>query len=240
MVEEEKPAAAPEDSASAIVPEAEPSDLPDLAPTTSRRPQTRPDKPVVETPVEDPQVALDAQAEKDAKAEAEKQAKADEKAAQKAKEKADAQAKADAEAADKAALEAALADAASDAPAEDGGQTDIPEGPPMTAGEKEGIRVAIDKCWNIGNLSTAATRIKLTIRVQMNEDGTPRSDGIEMTGFEGGEAADAKQAFEAARRAVIRGVKGCGGKPGYDLDPAKYSEWNVINMTFDPSGLRLR
>ena len=74
----------------------------------------------------------------------------------------------------------------------------------------------------------------------MNEDGTPRSGGITMTGFEGGDQAAAQQAFEAARRAVMRGVKGCGGKPGYDLDPAKYSEWNVIVMTFDPSGLRLR
>ncbi len=239
VVQEEKPAAAPEDSASAIVPEAEPSDLPDLAPTSSRRPQTRPDKPVVETPTEDPQVALDAQAEKDAKAEAEKQAKADEKAAKKAQEKADAQAKADAEAT-QAAVDAALAAEVSDAPTQDGGQTDIPEGPPMTAGEKEGLRVAIDKCWNIGSLSTAATRVKVMLEVQMNEDGTPRSGGITMTGFEGGDQAAAQQAFEAARRAVMRGVKGCGGKPGYDLDPAKYSEWNVIVMTFDPSGLRLR
>ncbi|EKD61195.1 MAG: hypothetical protein ACD_54C00355G0002, partial [uncultured bacterium] len=123
---------------------------------------------------------------------------------------------------------------------QDGGQTDIPQGPPMTAGEREGVRVAINQCWNIGSLSTAAQRIKLVMRVEMTEEGTPISDSITMTGFEGGDEAAAQQAFEAARRAVVRGVKGCGGKPGYDLDPAKYGEWNVMNLTFDASGMRLR
>ncbi|WP_426033033.1 hypothetical protein [Cypionkella sp. TWP1-2-1b2] len=239
VVEEQKPAAAPEDAAAQTAPDAVATDAPELAPTASVRPRTRPDKPVVETPVEDPQVALDAQAEKDAKAEAEKQAKADEKAAKKAQEKADAQAKADAEAT-QAAVDAALAAEVSDAPVQDGGQTDIPEGPPMTAGEKDGLRVSINQCWNIGTLSTAAQRIKLTLRVEMKEDGTPDSNGITMTTFSGGDEAAAVQAFDAARRAVIRGVKGCGGKAGYDLDPAKYSEWNVMNLNFDASGMRLR
>lgn len=239
-VEEDKPAESPQDSATQTNPDAVAEDAPELPPTASRPPRTRPDKPVVETKVEDPQVALDAQAEADAKAEADKQAKADEKAAQKAKEKADAQAKADAEAADKAALEAALADAASDAPAEDGGQTDIPEGPPMTAGEKEGIRVAINKCWSIGSNSNASERVKVILRVEMTQEGKPIVNTITMTGFEGGDQAAADIAFESARRAVMRADKGCGGKPGYDLDPAKYGEWNVMNLTFDASGMRLR
>ncbi|GLS85629.1 cell envelope integrity/translocation protein TolA [Cypionkella aquatica] len=236
-VEEEKPAAAPQESAAQTAPDAVAEDAPELAPTSSRRPQTRPDKPVVEeTPTEDPQVAIDAQAAKDAKEKADKQAKADAKAAKDAAAKAEAQAAADAQ----AAVEAALAEGATDAPAQDGGQTDIPEGPPMTAGEKEGLRVSINQCWNIGTLSTAAQRIKLTLRVEMKEDGTPDSNGITMTTFSGGDDAAAAQAFEAARRAVIRGVKGCGGKAGYDLDPAKYGEWNVMNLNFDASGMRLR
>ena len=239
-VEEDKPAASPQDSATMTAPDAVATDAPELAPTASVRPQTRPDKPVVETPVEDPQVALDAQAEADAKAEADQQAEADAQAAQKAKEQSDAQAKADAEAADKSAIDAALADAASDAPAQDGGQTDIPEGPPMTAGEKEGIRVAINKCWNVSPISNAAQRVKLTLRIEMNEDGTPNSKSITMTNYSGGDDAAAAAAFDAARRAVIRGETGCGGKPGYDLDPAKYSEWNVMNLAFDASGMLMR
>ena len=110
----------------------------------------------------------------------------------------------------------------------------------MTAGEKDGVRVAINSCWNIGSLSSAAQRVKLVMRVEMNEDGTPIGPSIQMTSYEGGDDAAAQQAFEAAKRAVVRGVRGCGGKPGYQLDPAKYGQWNVMNLTFDASGMRLR
>ena len=109
----------------------------------------------------------------------------------------------------------------------------------MNAGQKEGIRVAINRCWNIGSLSTAAQRVKISMRVEMTEDGKPKSDTIEMVSFEGGDEAAAQQAFEAAKRAVVRGVKGCGA-PGYDLDPAQYGQWNVMNLIFDASGMRLR
>jgi hypothetical protein len=124
--------------------------------------------------------------------------------------------------------------------ASSGAASNIPEGPPMTAGEKDGVRSAINSCWNIGSLSSAAQRVKLVMRVEMNEDGTPIGSSIEMTGYEGGDDAAAQQAFEAAKRAVVRGVKGCGGKTGYELDPAKYGTWNVMNLTFDASGMRLR
>ncbi len=231
-VEENKPAAAPQESAAQTAPDAVKEDAPELAPTSSRRPQTRPDKPVVETPTEDPQVALDEQAAKEAKAKADAQAKADAKAAKEAKEKADAQAKADAEAADKAALEAALADAATDAPAQDGGQTDIPEGPPMSQGEIDGLHMAINKCWNVGTLSTEALNTTISVRAEMREDGTPSS--FTMTGYEGGSEAAAKAAFTAARSAVTRCAK------NFKLDPAKYGQWNVLNMTFDPNGMRMR
>ena len=132
------------------------------------------------------------------------------------------------------AREAAATEASS------GAASNIPEGPPMTAGEKDGVRSAINSCWNIGSLSSAAQRVKLVMRVEMNEDGTPIGSSIEMTGYEGGDDAAAQQAFEAAKRAVVRGVKGCGGKTGYELDPAKYGTWNVMNLTFDASGMRLR
>lgn len=241
---EDKPAAAPEETAQTIVPEAEKTDAPELAPTKSVRPQTRPKAPVpVEEPVVDPQIALDAQAEKDAQEKADKQAKADAKAAAKAEAEAEAQAEADAKAAQDA-IDAALADAtdepATEAQAQEGGQSDIPEGPPMSSGEIEGIRVGIGQCWSTGTLSTAAEGVALTLRVEMNQDGTPIKDSITMTNFSGGDEAAANQAFEAARRAVMRGVKGCGGKPGYQLDPEKYGQWNVMNLNFDNGGVRMQ
>ncbi|MES2436031.1 MAG: hypothetical protein V4586_19635 [Pseudomonadota bacterium] len=239
VIEKPQSATAPQDSETVIVPEADPTEAPTLAPTASVRPQTRPDKPVVETPTEDPQVAIDAQAEKDAKAKEAEQAKADKAAAKKAEEIADAQAKADAEAADQAAIDAALADAASDAPANDGGQTDIPEGPPMSAGEIDGIKSAINKCWNAGTLSSAAMRMTITVRVEMSPDGKPVSGSFELTGMTGGTQADSDALYTSARSAVSRAVKGCNGK-GLALDPAKFSEWQFMNLTFDPSGMRLR
>jgi hypothetical protein len=207
VVETTEPAAAPEESAAMVAPDATESDAPELAPTASRRPQSRPERQVQaeDAPEPDTQAAETPTEQTDAEAEA---------------------------------IAAALAEAAATDTAST--QTGLPEGPPMTAGEKDGVRVAINSCWNIGSLSSAAQRVKLVMRVEMNEDGTPIAPSITMTSYEGGDDAAAQQAFEAAKRAVVRGVRGCGGKPGYQLDPAKYGEWNVMNLTFDASGMRLR
>lgn len=208
VVETTEPAAAPEESAAVVAPDATENDAPELAPTASRRPQSRPERQVQAEDAPEPE----AQATEEAPAET-----------------------TDAEA---EAIAAALAEAA--ATETSSADQGLPEGPPMTAGEKDGVRVAINSCWNIGSLSTAAQRVKLVMRVEMNEDGTPIGPSIEMTSYEDGDAAAAQQAFEAAKRAVVRGVRGCGGKPGYQLDPAKYGQWNVMNLTFDASGMRLR
>ncbi|MFT7254284.1 MAG: hypothetical protein ACI81Q_001706, partial [Paracoccaceae bacterium] len=58
---------------------------------------------------------------------------------------------------------------------------------------------------------------------------------IRMIGSEGGSDAAARQAFEAARRAIIR----CGAS-GYNLPSDKYDQWRDIEMTFNPEGMRLR
>ena len=220
VVVEDLPAASPEEAAPVIVTEAvetEP-DAPQLAPTASRRPQSRPEQ-VADVPVEDPVVepVPDEQAAADAAAAADAQAASDAQAA-----------------ADAAAVEAALAEAA-DVPAEDTGAQDLPEGPPMSGSEIEGLRLAINKCWNVGQLSSAALRITVMLRVEMGENGKPNAGSIEMTGFEGGSAEDAARAFEAGKRAVMR----CSGE-GYDLPPEKYAEWSVLNLEFDPSGMRQR
>lgn len=205
VVTEDKPAASPQEAAPVIVTEAvdTQADAPQLAPTSSRRPQRRPEKPV-EKPVDPP---ADAPADP-----ATDQAAAD-------------------------AIAAALAEA-TDAPAETPADTgigqDLPEGPPMSGSEVEGLRIAINKCWNVGQLSTEAMRTVVTLRVEMSEAGKPTS--VEMTSFEGGTDASAQKAFEAGKRAVMR----CSGAKGYDLPPEKYRQWNVLNLIFDPAGMRLR
>lgn len=134
-----------------------------------------------------------------------------------------------------AALAEATAEPAADTAADTGANAaNIPEGPPMTGGEIEGLRIAINKCWVTSTLSTEAMNTTVTIRVELSEAGKPLS--IEMTDFEGGSAAAADRAFEAGRRAVMR----CAGPNGYDLPAEKYGQWNVLNLIFDPNGMRLR
>ena len=205
VVTEEKPAASPQEAAPVIVTEAvdTQADAPQLAPTSSRRPQARPEKPAtkpVDAPAESPAEPAPDQADADA-------------------------------------IAAALAEA-TDVPAADASETgagqNLPEGPPMSGSEVEGLRVAINKCWNVGQLSTEAMRTVVTLRVEMSEAGKPTS--VEMTGYEGGSEASAQKAFEAGKRAVMR----CAGAAGYDLPADKYGQWNVLNLIFDPAGMRLR
>ena len=41
-----------------------------------------------------------------------------------------------------------------------------PAGPPLTFGQREGLRVAVSQCWNVGSLSTEALRTIVTIAPQ--------------------------------------------------------------------------
>lgn len=127
-----------------------------------------------------------------------------------------------------AAVAAALADAARPAPA-------APSGPPLTAGEKDGLRLAVQQCWNVGSLSTDALRTTVTVAVTLGRDGRPDAGTIRMIGSEGGTAGAATQAFEAARRAIIR----CGAR-GFDLPAEKFDQWQNVEMTFNPERMRIR
>jgi hypothetical protein len=53
--------------------------------------------------------------------------------------------------------------------------------------------------------------------------------------FSGGSEAAAQQAYEAARRAIIR----CGVN-GYDLPEESYDHWRQVELVFNPEGMRLR
>lgn len=110
-----------------------------------------------------------------------------------------------------------------------------PSGPPLTGGERDALRVSVQRCWNVGSLSTDALRTTVTVGVEMGRDGRPDAGSIRMIGFEGGTQAAAQQAFGAARRAIIR----C-GTAGFPLPVEKYDHWRDIEMTFNPEGMRFR
>ena len=125
--------------------------------------------------------------------------------------------------------EDAIADALSEVLGQPEAEAPVPSGPPLSSGERESLRVAVSACWNIGALSTEAARTTVIVGLQMNQDGTPVIGSIRMLSASGGGDAAARQAFEAAKRAIIR----CGSR-GYDLPQEKYSQWQDIEMTFDP------
>jgi Cell division and transport-associated protein TolA (TC 2.C.1.2.1) len=143
-------------------------------------------------------------------------------------------------AAKKAAADAAVADAvASDAAKKPGGGSGgmgiAKNGPPVTAGEKEALIVDVKQCWNVGSLSTEAMKTSVTVLVDMQANGKPVTSSIRMTAHSGGSDAAAKQAFEAARRAIIR----C-GSDGFPLPAEKYGWWQQIEIVFDPSKMRMK
>ncbi len=108
-----------------------------------------------------------------------------------------------------------------------------PSGPPLTRGEKDGLRVAVSQCWNLGSSSTDALRTTVTVLVDMAETGRPQN--ITLKSSDGPTDSATRIAFEAAKRAVIR----CGSR-GYPLPVDKYGQWRQIEMTFDPTNMRIR
>jgi len=137
---------------------------------------------------------------------------------------------------DENAVNNALAEALGQGQAQTGGTDQgAPSGPPLTAGEKDALRVAVQNCWNVGSLSSEALRTTVVVSVTMSEDSRPVTSSIEMLSASGGSGSAAKQAYEAARRAIIR----CGAS-GFNLPKDKYDHWRNIEMTFNPERMRIK
>lgn len=111
------------------------------------------------------------------------------------------------------------------------GAEQVAGGPPLTAAEREGFRLAIKDCWNIGALSMEGAKTTVSIRFSMGPDGMPDPATMRLMGHSGGSPAGAQQAFEVGRRAII----GC-AKGGYPLPPQKYARWKDVIVDFRPDG----
>ena len=183
---EETPAA-PEEASDRIVTEAE--EVKTFAPASSKRPRTRPARPV--------RVAAEPSEEQP---EPENSS---------------------------SAIDAAVREVVEDTP--------VRRGPPLTGGEKDALKVAVGKCWNVGSLSTDALATTVVVSVEMEQSGKPITGSIQMVSASGGSEKGAKQAFEAARRAIIR----CGAR-GFPLPVEKFGDWRNIEMVFNPEGMQFR
>ncbi len=132
------------------------------------------------------------------------------------------------------AIRAAAAEAA-EAEAEAAGELEEPEtaasGPPMSAGEKDALKFAVQRCWNPPNGLANAGSLRVVLRVELDPDGKLVSAP---TLLEPATLTDStmEAAFESARRAIMR----CGSR-GYDLPREKYEHWRVLEVVFNPEGI---
>lgn len=126
----------------------------------------------------------------------------------------------------------AIAEDLAKALAEAASQPAAVEGPPMTGSETSGLVFAIQECWNVPvGLENDASNI-ITMSIKLNLDGTLEDEPRRIAPLSGS-AAGILQAFEAARRALIR----C--QP-YDLPAEKYETWREIEIVFNPQKMVLR
>ncbi|SDX65403.1 Cell division and transport-associated protein TolA [Ruegeria halocynthiae] len=125
--------------------------------------------------------------------------------------------------------------AINDALAEALGNGTEPSGPPLTSGEKDGLRVAVSQCWNVGSLSTDALKTVVVVAFSLTRDGKVVDGSLRMVNSSGGSDASAKQAYQTARRAILRCVR-----DGYDLPADKYAQWKDIEITFNPERMRIK
>lgn len=134
-----------------------------------------------------------------------------------------------------AAVAAAVADAPTDQTSETGGAGEAPTGPPMTQGEKDALRVAVSKCWNLGAVSTEAMNTVIVVSVSLSEAGKPDFASIRLLESSGGSDASAQVMLLAAQSAIMR----CGAS-GFPLPLDKYDQWKDLELVFDPRGMSLR
>lgn len=128
------------------------------------------------------------------------------------------------DAAVQAALEAALSSATET----------VPTGPPMSSGEKDALRIAVQACWNVDPGARWA-QTTVTVAMNMTQDGKVVGSSLRMIASEGGDASTVDAAFGAARRAILL----C-QKDGYPLPPEKFGQWQEIEITFNPERMRIR
>ncbi|MDH3263430.1 MAG: cell envelope biogenesis protein TolA, partial [Paracoccaceae bacterium] len=131
------------------------------------------------------------------------------------------------------AVAEALAAAQSETTSEQGGSGLAASGPPLTSGERDAFRIAVQGCWVV-DPGSEASRISVTLAFELDQAGKVVS-GPEMISDSGGSEAAVRTAFEAARRAILRCQRG-----GFALPAEKYEQWREVEMTFDASGGRIR
>lgn len=86
----------------------------------------------------------------------------------------------------------------------DVGRVPVNQSPIETPIEFRDIEITTKQCWNVGALSTEALFQTVRLSVEVDPNGLPSSQSIRLLNPEGNVSAAVRQAYEAARRAIIR------------------------------------
>lgn len=135
---------------------------------------------------------------------------------------------------DENSIAAALADAVGN---ENAASPEVPVGPPMNGSEREGFRVSVQNCWNVGALSTAGSRVTVTVAFELDRTKKVIGDDVRLVSGQNGDNTAIRNAYDVARRAILQCQTRNGG---FDLPDEKFEQWKSVELTFDPSGMRLR
>lgn len=101
---------------------------------------------------------------------------------------------------------------------------------PMTRADMRAyLANEISPCWNVWALSEDAQGTVVTLSVSVAPDGRIVPGSVTYMSASTEVQAIIDEAFEAARRAVLR----CGAIP-FDLPPGRHDDWRDLELTFDP------
>jgi hypothetical protein len=109
--------------------------------------------------------------------------------------------------------------------------TSLPVGPPLTNSEKDGLRLAVQRCWNVPAGLRDAQELKVILAAELGADGGVINASIRLIDPSPAPDGRFQQAYEAGRRALIR----C--SPYSGLPPEKYAQWRNIEVVFNPEGM---
>ena len=97
------------------------------------------------------------------------------------------------------------------------------------------LRTQIQRCWTVGALTGQAKDTSVTVQFELDQSGVLQTETIRLTDPEDGTPEHVQQAYEAARRAIVR----CGTN-GYELPKDRFEDWQSIDMTFNPENMRIK
>lgn len=99
---------------------------------------------------------------------------------------------------------------------------------PVTASEIDAVRRQIERCWNLPAGAKDAGDLMVSIKVEMNPDGTPRTATVD-----GSSRGQGNPVFQATADSARRAVLNPRCHP-FKLPADKYDRWRTMTLIFNP------